>query len=103
MDFLSLVQDYGTGAVVVILISLLITEIRNSRKFLSSMEGRMDRQDLELEKHAQQVSWLRDNYTSREESYSQVEGWRRELDDIRDQVNRLDGRLYEISQTGERR
>lgn len=101
MEFTSLIQTFGSGAVIVILLSILVTEIRSSRKLMSSLESTIEDQDEKLRQLAEQVAWLHDNHTTREEMYRQMEGWRQETGEIKSSLARMDERLYQL--TGGRR
>lgn len=97
MEFQSLIQSFGTGAVVVVLISILITEIRSNKKLLSSFESSIEDQEKKLEKLEEQIAWIHDNYATKEDSYRQMEGWRRETGEIKTTVNRIEERIYQLT------
>ena len=101
MEITSLIQTFGSGAVIVILLSILVTEIRSSRKLMSSLESTIENQDEKLRQLAEQVAWLHDNHTTKEEMYREMGGWKQEIGEIKGSLVRVDERLYQL--TGGRR
>lgn len=100
MEFSSLIQSFGTGAVIIVLLTILITEIRSNHRLISSLKENLDDHEKRLEKLSEQVAWIRDNYTTKEECYRQMEGWRRETGEIKQSVNRIEERIYQLTGGG---
>lgn len=97
MEFSSLIQTFGTGAVVIVLISILISEIRSNRKLMASLEANLEDHEKKIDRLEEQISWIRDNYTKAEDCYRQMEGWRREAGEIKTSVNRIEERIYQLT------
>lgn len=64
---------------------------------MQSLEENLEDHEKKLEKLAEQVAWIHDNYATKEDSYRQMEGWRRETGEIKTTVNRIEERIYQLT------
>lgn len=96
MEFTSVISSYGTGAVIVVLLSILIMTLRENRKLLESFKEKDEKHDEQIKDLDEKVCYIHDNYMTKQDCFREMEGWRTEMGEIKAMLNKMDGRLYEI-------
>lgn len=97
MEFASAIQSYGTGAMVVVLLAILIMEIRNNHKLLDALSEKNEEQDKKIEQHDKQIEYIKENYATKESTYRQMESWKYETNEMKTTLNRIEERIYSLS------